>query len=240
MSSNKHNISKIAIIPARGGSKRIPKKNIIDFFGRPMIAYTIESVLKSNIFDYVMVSTDDEEIAQIARKYGAEVPFLRDDNFDDHSTVSDVVHGALNMLRAHCNLSFDQVAMIMANCPLKTSNDLIQAYENFNEGGAKFQISCVDYGWLNPWWAHKIGPNGKGQKLFNDTFKRSQDLEKLYCPTGVIWLANVKEFLIQKTFYGSDYRFFPLPWKSSVDIDNYDDLDMAEVLFKMRENNISD
>lgn len=240
MSSNKNKNSKIAIIPARGGSKRIPKKNIIDFFGKPMIAHTIEAIFESKVFDYVMVSTDDAEIAEIAKKYGAEVPFLRDEHFDDHSTVSDVVYTTLNRLKAECNLNFDQVAMIMANCPLKTSQDILEASENFEKSGASFQLSCVDYGWLNPWWAHKIDKNGKGEKLFKDTFKRSQDLDNLYCPTGVIWLAIVKDFFKEKTFYGTGYRFYPLPWKSSVDIDNYEDLDMAEVLYKMRQNKIGD
>lgn len=240
MSLSSNSTSKIAIIPARGGSKRIPKKNIIEFFGKPMIAHTIEAILKSGVFDYVMVSTDDEEIARIAKEYGAEVPFLRDEHYDDYSTVSDVVFTTLKKLQSDCNLTFGEVAMIMANCPLKTSEDIKGAYESFENSNAAFQLSCVDYGWLNPWWAHKLDESGKAEKVFEDTFKRSQDLDSLYCPTGVIWLAKVADFLIHKTFYGPDYKFFPMNWKSSVDIDNYEDLEMAEMLFKMRESKSSD
>lgn len=106
----------LAIIPARGGSKRIPRKNIKPFMGKPIIAYSIEAALQSGIFDEVMVSTDDEEIAEVAKQYGANVPFMRSKNSDDHATMEDVIEEVLN---EYCcqNKSFDSFCCILSTAP---------------------------------------------------------------------------------------------------------------------------
>lgn len=222
---------RIAIIPARGGSKRVPRKNIKDFNGKPMIVWTIEAAIDSKQFDKVFVSTDDEEIAELSRKAGAEVPFLRDEYADDFSTVSDVTVYTLRKIEEKFNESFDVVVQLMANCPLRTSSSIVDSLVNFENKNSQFQISCFSYGWSNPWWASKLNSVGEPTKLFPDQSKmRSQDLEELYCPTGAIWIANVKSLLSSNTFYGPGHRFYPVSWIEAVDIDTMEDWESAKIL----------
>ena len=227
----------IAIIPARGGSKRIPKKNIIDFFGKPMIARTIDAAKKSNIFDKIMVSTDNKEIADISQEYGAHVPFLRKNYNDDYATVSDAIIYSLKELKDKLSKEYETVTLLMANCPLRNNFDIIKAHTNFTKLEATFQISCFKFGWMNPWWASKLNNKSEPVSVFPQAFKqRSQDLEELYCPTGAIWIAKTKDLLQQKSFYGKPLKYFPLDWKSAIDIDNYEDLEMAKALFLLQNN----
>jgi len=224
----------LAIIPARGGSKRIPKKNIIDFQGKPMIAWTIEAALESEVFNKVIVSTDDELISNVSKQYGASVPFLRKKNVDDHSTVSDVIVNVLEELEEN----YDHVVMLMANCPLRNSEDIKNAVRCFNlNNNSKFQLSSFKFGWMNPWWAHTIEEKGIGKPLLpkNDSTIRSQDLKDLYCITGAIWVASVSEILKSRTFYGEDYTLNPIDWKNAIDIDDYEDLEMANIIFQLQD-----
>tara|TARA_R110001632_G_scaffold63953_1_gene152384 strand:+ start:1460 stop:2170 length:711 start_codon:yes stop_codon:yes gene_type:complete len=222
----------IAIIPARGGSKRIPKKNIIDFKGKPMIAWTIEAALESKMFSKVMVSTDDIEISTVAKHYNASVPFLRTKNSDDHSTVSDVIVNVLEEI----DEDFDYVVMLMANCPLRDSKDIKNAVEFFIENENKFQLSSFKFGWMNPWWAHTIEEKNIGKPLLSktDATIRSQDLKDLYCITGAIWIADVKEIKKSGTFYGENYALKPINWKNAIDIDDNEDLEMANIIFQIK------
>lgn len=223
----------IAIIPARGGSKRIPNKNIIDFFGKPLITWTIEAALKTNIFKNVFVDTDSEEIAEVALKYGAQVPFLRDNFNDDFSTVSQSSAYFLSRLNFK---EIDFVVQLMANCPLRTSETIKLSYNKFlNSDNTDFQISCFKFGWMNPWWALRLTEDNKGIPIFENTNKRSQDLENLYCPTGAIWMAKSSSLLKYKNFYAGNVAYFEISWEEAIDIDNYDDLKMAKVLFKINE-----
>ena len=135
----------IAIILARGGSKRLPKKNILDFGGKPLIAWTIDAALKSKIFNKVLVSTDDEEIANISLKYGAKVPFLRENNADDFTTSSIATHTALNQAEKYWNIKFDVVTQLMANCPLRTADDIQESVGYFHENKSPAQLSCFKF-----------------------------------------------------------------------------------------------
>ena len=224
----------IAIIPARGGSKRIPHKNIVELMGKPMIAWTIEAAQKSKLFDRIFVSTDDQEIADVAEKFGVEVPFLRTECADDFSTASDATIFALKQVKHHFGEEYECVAQLMANCPLRTEREIKAAFDNFTEHNLDFQISCFKFGWMNPWWAAELDGNLVPKKLFPEVGgKRSQDLPELYCPTGAIWLARVEKLLEQNTFYGEGYRMFPMNWRAAVDIDNYEDLEMAAALLQL-------
>lgn len=217
----------LAVIPARGGSKRLPKKNIIDFNGKPMIVWTIESARKTNLFADIIVSTDDNEIANISKKHGANI-HERNKFFDDYSTVSDVV---CNVLEENTK-NYDIVVMLMANCPIRDDKDIIESVDNFLEKENSFQISCFKYGWMNPWWAHTIDTKQKATPIFDVMTKRSQDLKELYCPTGAIWIAKTEDLLTSKTFYGKGYTMYPINWKKSLDIDDKDDLEMATIMKK--------
>ncbi len=227
----------IAIICARGGSKRIPNKNIIDFFGKPLISWTIDAAINSNLFDKVIVSTESIQIAEIAKKAGAEIPFLRDNYFDDLSPVSSVICDTLEKIKFRCNEEYENVVHLMPNCPIRSSIDIANSYNNFLEKNINFQLSCFEFGWMNPWWAFKLNDENT-IPLFPDALKkRSQDLEMLFCPTGAIWIAKTKNLLEEKTFYGKNFKLFPIPWKSAIDIDNYEDLVMAKAVFLLNERN---
>lgn len=222
----------IAVIPARGGSKRIPHKNIIDFMGKPMIAWTIEAAIKSQIFFRIVVSTDDETIKNISIKYGAEVPFLREKYIDDYAPVSEATLDAIKNLESFNNEKYDIVVQLMPNCPLRNEKVIKESYEHFIKSNSKFQISCFKFGWMNPWWAFKIDEAEVPTLLFQETLKgRSQDLDTLYCPTGAIWIAETRELERSNTFYGKGYSAYPINWKEAIDIDDMDDLEMAKALY---------
>lgn len=226
---------KIAIIPARGGSKRIPKKNILDFFGVPMIARSLHAALDSGCFDRVLVSTDDPAIAEISRSYGAEAPFLRAAKADDISPVSEATLLALEQAEEYWGEAYETVVQLMANCPLRTAEDIRKAVDTFDSRPSKFQISCFQFGWMNPWWSAKLHENGAPERLFPEAVsRRSQDLENLYCPTGAIWIADTAALKYAGTFYGEGHVFENMPWTSAVDIDDHEDLEMAKAVFMMR------
>jgi N-acylneuraminate cytidylyltransferase len=224
----------IAIIPARGGSKRIPHKNIMDFMGKPLIAWTIEAAKESGIFDRIIVSTDDTEIAQATESLGIEVPFLRKDANDDIAPVSLATISAIHQAQEYWNEEYENVIQLMANCPIRRSRDIVSSYEHFINTKVNYQLSCFKFGWMNPWWAIKLDENLRPDFIFPEAMKtRSQDLPELFCPTGAIWIARVDQLLIDKTFYGQGHTFYPIDWKAAVDIDNYEDVDFAKVIFNM-------
>lgn len=224
--------SRVAIIPCRGGSKRIPKKNIVDFHGKPMLAWTVEAALGSGQFDSVLVSTDDPEIAEAALAAGAEVPFLRAVHADDHAPISMATLAALDQLERHHGRRYDVVAQLMANCPLRAAQHIRDALAHFEAAGAPSQISCFKFGWMNPWWAVQLDAQGAPSAQFPEALKaRSQDLPPLYCPTGAIWLARAPALRAASSFYIDGHIFHPMPLAAAVDIDDYDDLDMARAMF---------
>jgi pseudaminic acid cytidylyltransferase len=226
--------SLIAIIPARGGSKRIPRKNVRPFEGKPIIGYTIAAAHESGLFKRIVVSTDSGEIAEIARQYGAEVPFLRDASLsDDLTPVSVAIADALWKLDPAGD-EFGIVAQLMPNCPLRTSNDVMESYRQFEETAAESQISVVRYGWQNPWWAMQKNERHELEPLFKEQMSvRSQDLPGLFCPTGAIWWARTEVLRRTKTFHIERRTGWEIPWERGIDIDTLDDWKMAEMLFRI-------
>ncbi len=222
----------IAIIPARGGSKRIPGKNVKHLAGEPIIAYTIAAARESGLFERVVVSTDNQEIAQVALKCGAEVPFLRDEELaNDVTPVSSATVDALLRLDPSGD-EFASVAQLMANCPLRTAADVSDSYRQFQTTGAGSQISVVRYGWQNPWWAMRQNERHELEPIFKDQIKmNSQDLPNLFCPTGAIWWARTEVLRRTKTFHVDQRTGWEIPWQRGIDIDTYEDWAMAEVLF---------
>jgi len=227
--------SNLAVIPARGGSKRIPRKNLRSLCGRPLVAYTIQAALNSHLFAKVVLSTDCPELALIGRQLGADVPFLREANLaDDHTPTSLVTLDVLQRLDPNGSL-FGNVAQLMPNCPMRTSQDIAASFRQFVETGACSQISVTRYGWLNPWWAMTLNEAHQLEPLFPEQLKRrSQDLPVAYTPTGAIWWAKIETLRKEKTFYTSDRRGWEIGWQSAVDIDDEDDWDLAELLMTQR------
>jgi len=225
----------LAIIPARGGSKRIPHKNIRSFCGKPLIAYTIEAVKESNLFSRIVVSTDSAEIAKISEEYGAEIPHLRKAALaDDLTPVSLVTLDMLESLDSN-HEKFDIIAQIMANCPLRDADDITKSYKQFIVGNSGSQISVTSYGWLNPWWAMTKDDKNVVSPVFSEQVKkRSQDLPGIFCPTGAIWWIKAEILKREKTFYCPGMTGWEMPWDHAVDIDTEDDWVMAELLMYKR------
>jgi CMP-N-acetylneuraminic acid synthetase len=225
----------IAIILARGGSKRLPGKNVLPFHGKPMLAWSVIAAVDSGEFDRVVVSTDDEGIAEIGRHYGAEVPYLRNGAADDLASSSSATAVALKQAEKYWGEQYDCVAQLMANCPLRDASDIRNAMNAFANGDAPSQVSCFRFGWMNPWWAFKLNALQSHEYLFPEAFKaRSQDLPNLYCPTGALWLASASQFKEHGTFYMPDHSFYPLSWMSGMDIDDEADLQMAKAAFLVK------
>lgn len=223
----------IAIIPARGGSKRIPQKNIVEFCGKPLIAWTIEAAQKAGIFDTIVVSTDDEEIASVSKEYGAEVPFLRDKKFDDFSPVSEATIRTIEQLE-EVGRTFDLVVQLFAVCPLRTSDEIIDALQFFTEKKAALLVSCFKFVGMNPYWAIKLNDQFKGERLFKEINMRSQDIPDLYSPTGAIWIGDIETLKKEGTFYGENHIFWEIDWISGIDIDDNKDLKLATALRSLR------
>lgn len=223
--------SALAVIPARGGSKRVPRKNVRAMAGRPLIAYAIEAALGSGIFGRVVVSTDDDEIARIGRACGAEVPFLRAASLaDDLTPVSAATADALGRLDPEGS-AFADVAQLMANCPLRTAEDVRASYAAFRSSRAPAQISVARYGWQSPWWAMTRDTAGRIEPLFADRLQqRSQDLQELFCPTGAIWWATAETLRTHRTYHVEGRTGWELPWDHAIDIDTENDWRLAECL----------
>jgi len=126
------------------------------------------------------------------------------------------------------------VVQLMANCPLRKEGNIIDAFDYFKALEASSQISCFKFGWMNPWWAVTLSEDGRPNSLFPEASQtRSQDLPPLYCPTGAIWIAKVAHLMEHQTYHTPDRIFWPMPWGDAVDIDDREDLRMAELLYLM-------
>lgn len=227
--------TRIAIVLARGGSKRLPRKNILPLGGRPMLVWSVSAALEAGCFDRVLVSTDDEAIAAVARAAGAEVPFLRDAAADDEAPSSEATRVALCQAEAYWGERYDTVAQLMANCPLRTAADILEATRVFEAGVAPSQISAFRFGWMNPWWAARLQADRQPEWLFPEArTTRSQDLPSLYCPSGALWLAARDAFLRAGSFYLPGHTLHSMDWMSAMDIDDKADLAMAEACIALR------
>lgn len=224
----------LAIIPARGGSRRIPRKNIRPLAGRPVIEYTISAALDSGLFQRVVVSTDSPEIADVARRGGAEVPFLRDARLaDDHTPVSAATVAMLESLDPGGD-TYGAVCQLMPNCPLRDAASVVESHGQFAASRPPAQLSVVRYGWQNPWWAFRRREGHVLEPLFPDALKaRSQDLPELYCPTGATWWADAAVLRRAGTFHVDGRTGWEMPWQQGVDIDTEDDWALVETLLRI-------
>lgn len=224
----------IAVIPARGGSKRIAKKNLKPMEGKPLIAYSIEAARQSGVFERIVVSTDCPEIAEIAQRFGAQVPFLRDASIaDDITPVSAATVDVLLRLDP-TGEKYAHVCQLMPNCLLRTASDIADSYRQFVDTGAESQLSVVRYGWQNPWWAMRRDEAFRLDPVFKEFITmRSQDLPELFCPTGAVWWARADALRRERTYHVATRTGWEIPWQRGVDIDTDDDWAMAEVLFRL-------
>jgi pseudaminic acid cytidylyltransferase len=223
----------VAMIPARGGSKRIPRKNIKNFLGKPIIAYSIEAAKASGCFDKIIVSTDDEEIAAVARQYGAETPFLRPkDISDDYATTVDVINHSINWLLEN-NIAVENICCIYATAPFVEADDLISGLTAIQDNRFLFAFSATSYAFPIQ-RAIKVNKDG-AVDMFNSEYMntRSQDLEEAYHDAGQFYWGKAKAFLDGKPIFSPAAFAVKLPRKRVQDIDTPEDWDAAEIAFKL-------
>ena len=225
-------MSSIAIITARGGSKRIPKKNIKEFCGKPIIAYSIEAGLQSGVFDEVMVSTDSEEIAGIAKAYGASVPFMRSEKTaSDYATTRDVLMEVLHEYKKQ-DIEFDDMTCIYPTAPFVTAQKLRDAMTLFKETKSSLLIPVVQFSYP-PQRAYVID-NGKLRFKWEEfRYTRSQDLEAFYHEAGQFYCYNITDYLDANGTIKENIIPFVLPESEVQDIDTEEDWKMAELKFSM-------
>ena len=225
-------MSIIAIITARGGSKRIPKKNIKEFMGKPMLAYAIEAAKKSGIFDEIMVSTDSEEIANVARKYGAEVPFMRSEKTSsDFATTYDVLKEVLMEYKKQ-NKSFDFLCCIYPCVPFLKADSLKQAYSLMNLKEANAIMPVCRYP-VPVEWAMRINNDSLVADHIEKQMIRSQDLKPAYFDAGMFYFYKTNIFLQRKTTLLPGTIGYIIEELECQDIDTPDDWKMAEMKYKL-------
>lgn len=222
----------IAIITARGGSKRIPKKNVKEFCGKPIIAYSIKAALDSGIFDEVMVSTDSEEIAEIARAYGAKVPFMRSaKTSDDFATTADVLMEVLERYQ-EMGRTFDVMSCIYPTAPFVTPQKLQSAYDTLKKEQAVMAMPVVAFSYP-PQRSYVLNGNMLEMKWKENYNKRSQDLEKMYHDAGQFYMYQVDAFVRLKGQMTESIVPVIIDEMEVQDIDNESDWKLAELKYQM-------
>ena len=227
--------SYIAIIPARGGSKRLPKKNVLDLGAKPLIAWTIEAALGCPFLDEVMVTTDDGEIAEIAKRYGANVPFMRPDALaNDTATSFDAIKHAIDYYQFELRKRFDFVVLLQPTSPLRNSQNISGAIELQAKKNADAIISVCEVG-HSPLWMNTLPADQSMAGFIRDEVKnkRSQDLEKFYRLNGAIYIVSVDVLLAEQTLLPEQNSYaYPMSAECSVDIDTKSDLQLAACILQ--------
>lgn len=229
----------VAIITARGGSKRIPRKNIKEFCGKPILAYSIEAAMQSGLFDTVMVSTDDEEIAQIAKEYGAQVPFYRSEKTaNDYATTNDVLLEVLAEYEARDQV-FDLACCIYPTAPFITAERLAEATKMLMESDADTLIPVVSFSY--PPQRAMVIENGRLVFKYPENIDaRSQDLEKHYHDVGQFYVFRTEAFMKNKKLMLGNILPFEISEMEVQDIDTATDWEIAEMKYQILRGNVNE
>ena len=222
---------KIAVIPARGGSKRIPRKNIRPFGGKPMIAWSIEAALASGCFDRVIVSTDDEEIADVARRYGAEVPYMRPPELsDDHTGTIPVIAHAILAAQQEGSAA-TAVCCIYATAPFVRPEDLVEGLDLLERTGCDYAFSVTSY--ASPIQrAIRVTAANRVEMFWPEQIStRSQDLEAAYHDAAQFYWGRPRAWMAGKPIFSADSVPIILPRARVQDIDTSEDWQRAELMF---------
>lgn len=223
---------RLAVIPARGGSKRIPRKNIKAFCDRPMIAWSIEAALASGCFDAVVVSTDDDEIAEVAKAHGASVPFMRPAELsDDHTSTIPVIAHAVQWF-GDASQRPDQVCCLYATAPFVTAEAIRTGLQVLEEEGVDYAFSVTSYAFPIQ-RAIRVSKRGRVEMFQPEHFNtRSQDLEEAYHDAGQFYWGRASAWLAGKALFGANSAPVVLPRHLVQDIDTAEDWLRAEWMFK--------
>lgn len=224
---------RLAIIPARGGSKRIPKKNQRDFLGKPIIAYSISAAIESKLFDRIIVSTDDEEIKKSALQYGAEVPFLRSlENSNDFATIADVLIEVVDELKKQGE-NYNEVCCLFATAPFITSNQIVSVNKLLSEVDCDSAFTIQDFGYPI-FRALKKNESGNLELVWKEhQNSRSQDLPKTFHDAGQLYWIKTQSLMSEKTLFTKNAKGFELKKYESVDIDTEEDWKTAELFYQL-------
>ena len=223
----------IAIIPARSGSKGLKDKNIKLLNGKPLLAYSIEAAIKSKCFDVVMVSTDSKKYAEIAKKYGAEVPFLRTkSNSSDTSSSWDVVREVLEKYK-ELGKEFDTFMLLQPTSPLRTSLDIKKAYKLLKDKKANSIVSVCETD-VSPLCCYNLPKNSLLSSVlrFEEENKRRQENNKYYTMNGAIYLSKIKQFIKTNDIYKHKCYAYIMDKNKSIDIDSKEDFMLLEFIVK--------
>lgn len=230
-------MKKLCIIPARGGSKRIPRKNILPLNGTPLMAYSIKAALESDLFDEVIVSTEDAEIKELALNYGAKVDDRPKEMAGDTVTKVQVVLEFLG--REENQGKYNVICALLPTCPFRTSNHLREAFETFTANpDLPFLIGVTEYEFPIQ-LALTETEGAKMQMTFPEGYMttRSQNIAKRFHPNGAMYIANVDAFMEKGTFFNEEMLTYKMDALSSYDIDYPYQFEIAEILAKKIQNN---
>ncbi|MDD3944502.1 MAG: pseudaminic acid cytidylyltransferase [Bacteroidales bacterium] len=224
-------MNNLAIIPARGGSKRIPRKNIKVFLGKPIIAYSIEIALKSGLFEEVMVSTDDEEIAGIAIQYGAKVPFIRSEkSSSDYASTMDVLNEVTVEYKVRFNKVFDYICCIYATSPLIKLEHISKGYYMIKEKNYNSVYPIVPFSYP-VWRGVKINESGRTEMVWPEYINaRTQDLDLVYHDAGQWYWFNPKKVI--NSLFTDNSSSIVLSEEEVQDIDTLNDWNLAEMKYQ--------
>jgi len=220
----------ICLIPAKGGSTRLARKNVISLGGRPLMGWAIDAAIRSARMDRIIVSTEDEAIAAIARKLGAETPFMRPLALArDPAGVVDVALHALATLRDQGDI-YQTLVILLPTCPFRTDEDIRLAIDLFRRENGKFLMSVSKYD-HTPFAAMKLGPDGLLQPFFQEYIgRKSQEMPVAVRANGAIHVLDVAAFEQARSYYAQPLLGYEMPWERSADIDTVHDLRLAESL----------
>lgn len=235
----------LGIIPARGGSKSIPRKNIKDLGGKPLIAWTIEAAKASGVFERIILTTDDSEIAEVGKKWGIEVPFLRPKELaEDKTPTLPVLQHAVSWLKENEGYLPDAVMLLQPTAPFRQARHIKCAIDLFITSGADSVVSVVEIpGHFSPYWAVVEEADGRAKLFLGDPIHkripRRQDFpKKTYANNGAIYLFKPQLLFDAKepSLYGGHVRLFPMEEKYSVNIDGPEDWELAKIAIEKLRN----
>lgn len=217
----------LAIIPARGGSKRLPRKNVLDLNGKPLITYSIEAGLKSKYIDKVIVTSDDDEILTISKEYGADIIQRPDALASDTATTFDAIKHTID----NCE-KYDYIILLQATSPLRDEKHIDEAIEllESKEAGSVISVCEMDH---SPLWSNTLNEGASMESFLKEEVlnKRSQDLESYFRLNGAIYICKTDKLLAEKSFFlKKDIYAYKMDKKSSIDIDEEIDFKMVELL----------
>tara|TARA_B100000287_G_C20659754_1_gene789783 strand:- start:813 stop:1526 length:714 start_codon:yes stop_codon:yes gene_type:complete len=228
----------LGVIPARGGSKGIPKKNLVNLGGKPLIAHTIECAKSAKLLTDFIISTDDNEISKVSETFGGKVPFLRPKNLATDSALStSVIKHALKKMEEIKNIKYDYVMMLQPTSPFRKSTDIDSSIDMIINSNADSLISVVDVEGNHPFRMKRITGKNKLVNFIDQGFedmRSRQELPKVYIRSGTIYLSKRELILNNNSFVGENCIAYTIPNERSVNIDTELDLMLAKTLFKSK------